>query len=127
MKQFSLLALFSILGVSLRWVIVTLIPFQFAMISGVLIVNVIGSFLIGILIQITANSEIISPEMKTALVVGFLGSLTTYSSFASEIFRFLNERMILSGVLYFINHSLITLVSLFIGYYLSAFFFSRLF
>ena len=127
MKQFSLIAFFSILGVSLRWLIVTLVPFQLGMVSGILIVNVIGSFLIGVLIQLTSSSEIISGDMKVALIVGFLGSFTTYSSFAAEIFRFLNERMILSGILYFINHSLVTITSLFIGYYLSAFFFSRLF
>ena len=51
---------------------------------GTLIVNVAGCFLIGAVMQAAANVASISPNVRLALTTGFLGGLTTYSSFAYE-------------------------------------------
>jgi fluoride exporter len=51
---------------------------------GTLIVNVSGCFLIGAVMQAAANVASISPNVRLALTTGFLGGLTTYSSFAYE-------------------------------------------
>ncbi len=49
---------------------------------GTLSVNVIGSFLIGFLIVYFEN--IINPTQKALLITGFLGALTTFSTFSYE-------------------------------------------
>jgi CrcB protein len=51
---------------------------------GTLIVNVAGCFLIAALMQSAVNVATLSPTLRIALTTGFLGGLTTYSSFAWE-------------------------------------------
>lgn len=49
-----------------------------------LTVNVIGCLLIGLLVQLAENHQYLSQEMHGFLVIGFLGGLTTFSSFGNE-------------------------------------------
>ncbi|MFQ5419892.1 MAG: fluoride efflux transporter CrcB [Anaerolineae bacterium] len=51
---------------------------------GTLLVNVTGSFILGFLVAVTTGRIQISPELRLMLAVGFLGSYTTFSSFAVE-------------------------------------------
>jgi CrcB protein len=51
---------------------------------GTLIVNVAGCFFIGVVMQTAVNVTSMSPNLRLALTTGFLGGLTTYSSFAYE-------------------------------------------
>lgn len=57
------------------------IPLEFPL--GVLLVNIIGSFIIGILFAYFSHVTV-SPNIKAFLTTGFLGALTTYSTFAIE-------------------------------------------
>ena len=50
---------------------------------GTLVINVFGSFLIGLVLALGAHGRL-SPQTTTALAVGFLGAFTTYSTFAWE-------------------------------------------
>lgn len=50
---------------------------------GVLIVNLAGCFALGVLVQLTSIGTV-SPEMRVAIGVGFLGGFTTYSSFNQD-------------------------------------------
>lgn len=51
---------------------------------GTLGVNVLGCFLIGIMAELADARNLITPETKALVVVGFLGGLTTFSSFSNE-------------------------------------------
>lgn len=51
---------------------------------GTLTVNVVGSFLIALVIQLSLASDQISPVMRLTLTTGFLGGFTTYSAFNYE-------------------------------------------
>lgn len=61
---------------------------------GILTVNVIGSFIIGILFAIFAHYTVSGP-LKAFLTTGFLGALTTYSTFAIESYFLLNTSLFL--------------------------------
>lgn len=50
---------------------------------GILLVNLIGSFIIGLLFAYFSNYTV-STNLKAFLTTGFLGALTTYSTFAIE-------------------------------------------
>ena len=63
---------------------------------GILTANILGSFLIGVLFAFFAVYSF-SGETKSFLTTGFLGALTTYSTFAIESF-FLLETSFLLGV-----------------------------
>jgi len=53
---------------------------------GTLAVNVTGSFLIGFIMTVLTERATLSPNWRLALVVGFLGGYTTFSSFEWETF-----------------------------------------
>jgi CrcB protein len=54
---------------------------------GTLIINVSGSFLIGVLMTLLTERLNPHPNWRLFLVVGFLGGYTTFSSFEYEIFQ----------------------------------------
>ena len=56
---------------------------------GTFIVNILGSFIIGVLFAIFAHYTL-SPHIKSFLTTGFLGAMTTYSTFAMETFFLFN-------------------------------------
>ena len=60
--------------------------FVHALPLGTLAVNFIGSLLIGMLFAYFHLNTSLSPHMKTFMVTGILGALTTYSTFAIESF-----------------------------------------
>lgn len=51
---------------------------------GTLVVNVLGSFLVGLLITLLAQRYASSQEVRAFLVVGLLGGFTTFSAFSME-------------------------------------------
>ncbi len=56
-----------------------------------LIINVSGSFLIGLLAEMFEARLLISPEMRVMLLTGILGGYTTFSSFSFETFSLLRD------------------------------------
>ncbi|HRE09247.1 MAG TPA: fluoride efflux transporter CrcB [Ignavibacteria bacterium] len=63
---------------------------------GTLVVNIIGSFVLGFIIYSVSAGKSISPEMRDFITIGMLGGFTTMSAFAYESFRMieLNQMML---------------------------------
>lgn len=59
---------------------------------GTLAVNVIGSFLLGVIMQIASSTELLSPTLRLGLSTGVMGGFTTYSSFNNETIRLFEDR-----------------------------------
>lgn len=62
-------------------------PFPF----GTLLVNVIGCFVFGFVMNLEAGSPLLSRTVRLAITVGFLGAFTTFSTFGFETFQFLKS------------------------------------
>ena len=75
---------------------------------GTMIVNIAGCLLIGVIFGISVRSDILSPEVRMFLTVGFCGGFTTFSAFAYENMAMLKD----GNFLYF---SLYTGLSVFLG------------
>ena len=76
------------IGATLRLLINTSVNknFENTLPLGTLTVNLIGSLLIGILFAYFHLNTTLSPHLKTFMITGILGALTTYSTFAIESF-----------------------------------------
>ena len=90
MKIF-LIALFGAIGTLLRYGIqlVTLERWGGAFPYGTLFINLTGCFFLGLFGQITLNKMLVSPDVRIAIAVGFLGGFTTFSSFGWETAKLL--------------------------------------
>jgi len=58
---------------------------------GTFTVNMIGSFIIGILFGLSEKGDILSPEWRLFLTVGICGGFTTYSTFSNDAFILLQN------------------------------------
>ncbi len=88
-----------------------LIFFEFPL--GTLFVNIIGCYAIGIFIAINLeNKDLITP----LVIIGFLGSFTTFSAFTKEILLFSNLNGIYTAYFLALLISSICVLSTFIGY-----------
>jgi fluoride exporter len=58
---------------------------------GTLAANLIGGYLIGVCVAVFQAMPNLDPIWRLALVTGFLGALTTFSSFSAEVVGMLNQ------------------------------------
>jgi CrcB protein len=58
---------------------------------GTLLSNMVGGYLIGLAVAYFGNNPQLSPEWKLLVVTGFLGGLTTFSSFSAEVVSFIQR------------------------------------
>jgi CrcB protein len=58
---------------------------------GTLAVNVLGCLLAGALYQLLQERYLVSQTVRTALMIGFLGAFTTFSSYALQSFTLLRD------------------------------------
>lgn len=71
---------------------------------GTLVVNVLGSFLLGILIFGFGEKDLMNPSLKLLLGVGFCGGFTTFSTFSFETINLLrNTQFYLAGMNIILN------------------------
>jgi CrcB protein len=74
------------LGACLRWWLGLMLNAVFPTIPlGTLAANLIGGYLIGVAVGIFSHHPSLPPEWRLFAVTGFLGGLTTFSTFSSEV------------------------------------------
>lgn len=80
-----------------------------------LIINVSGSFLIGLLAEMFEARLLVSPEVRVMLLTGILGGYTTFSSFSFETFSLLRDGEITLAALNISASVLLGLVGVWAG------------
>jgi len=104
---YTVLAIFSGAGFGalLRWFLGTKLNNLYPSIPlGTLSANLIGGYLIGLFIAFFATNTALAPEWRLFIITGFLGGLTTFSTFSAEIVTLIQEgRLSLSVVAVFLH------------------------
>ena len=58
---------------------------------GTLLANLVGGYLVGVAVEIFSQHGHLPPELRLLVITGFLGGLTTFSSFSAEAVGLLNS------------------------------------
>lgn len=58
---------------------------------GTFAVNIVGAFIIGLIMEFSMRSTILPAKLRSGLTIGFLGGLTTFSTFSYETFLLLED------------------------------------
>ena len=83
---------------------------------GTLTVNVVGAFLLGVLIAVTTERVLVDQNWRIGLGIGFLGSFTTFSTFSLESMNLLREGETMLAVLNAVGSSTACIVAAFGGH-----------
>lgn len=83
-----------------------------------LIVNVLGSFILGVLVELFALKLSVSQDLKAMLTVGFLSSFTTLSTVALEFALLSSRGQLSTAFLYVTLTMLLSVGAVFLGFYL---------
>jgi len=86
---------------------------------GTLLVNIIGSLIIGFLTGLSDKTNILSLEMRLFLMVGIVGGFTTFSSFTNENLILLHNGQLLTILLYTGLSIFLGFIAVYLGYALS--------
>ncbi len=88
------------LGAVLRWLLGLSLNSLFPAIPlGTLTANLIGGYLIGLAAAFLAGHPDLAPEWRLLIITGFLGGLTTFSTFSAEVTTLLQEGRLLMAAL----------------------------
>jgi len=85
---------------------------------AILFVNIIGSFIFGILMGLIENNIIGSSNLKIFLIAGFLSAFTTFSTFAWESVVLIQNQMYIKLVIYCLASIILSIIFCLFGYYL---------
>jgi len=92
MRTALAIAIAGALGALARWGVGTWFGQRFPSFAwGTLVVNVSGSFVLGLLFALLIEKAAGSPTMRLALTTGLMGAYTTFSTFSLETLRMLED------------------------------------
>ncbi len=92
-------------GAWLRWGLgIALNPVFPTLPLGTLAANLVGGLLMGVTMEILTRHAVLSPEAQLLVTTGFLGGLTTFSTFSAEIVTLLLRREYLWGTIAITAH-----------------------
>ena len=83
---------------------------------GTLASNLVGGYLVGIAVAFFAVNTSLAPEWRLVCITGFLGGLTTFSTFSAESVQLLMTAQYPAAVLHTATHLLGSLAATFLGF-----------
>jgi CrcB protein len=103
-RHFLSAAITSVFGAAFPW--------------GIFVVNVLGGFLMGVIVELSALKFDLTLEMRAFLTTGLLGGFTTFSTFSLDASLLIQRGDWPGAMLYVIGSTLLSILALFAGLYL---------
>ena len=85
--------------------------------ASTFLVNVIGSFAIGVLFFLLKDSN--NDHLKSFLMIGFLGGFTTFSAFTIDVLDLFQNDQYLISVIYICGSVIVSLLGVYLGFWIT--------
>ena len=82
---------------------------------GTVIVNILGSFCLGLLVEVSNYWGVINDEVRVFLIVGVLGSFTTFSAFSMDVGTLISRNELFAAGLYVVGSTLLSVGAYFLA------------
>ncbi|MCF8259205.1 MAG: fluoride efflux transporter CrcB [Melioribacteraceae bacterium] len=118
MMNYILVFLGAGIGGTLRYFISTFLQKNISVVMpfGTLLVNFLGSFILGFLIFGLDEKQLVSQKMKIFLGIGFCGGLTTFSTFSLETINLFRDYEFLLASINVIANVILSLSAIYLSY-----------
>lgn len=85
---------------------------------GTILINITGSFLIGLFLTLSSERFLIDPRWRLMIAVGFLGAYTTFSTYSFESFNLFYQGQWMPGILNAFGSTIIGILAVGLGVFL---------
>ncbi len=82
---------------------------------GILLINVLGSFLIGVCFELMVEDSIFPPVYRSLVMVGFLGAFTTFSTFSMQVVGLLEAGRFGAVMIYIVGSVVLSVIGVILG------------
>lgn len=117
MKSWLMVGLGSALGAWARWGLSAWLNSIGMIPLGTLMANAIGGFLMGIALALFQTMPQLSHEWRLFIAMGFLGGLTTFSTFSAQAFVLLQKQAYMWVGLHIFTHVVVSILLTIVGYW----------
>ena len=117
MKSWLMVGLGSALGAWARWGLSAWLNSMGMIPLGTLLANAIGGFLMGVALALFQTMPQLSHEWRLFIAMGFLGGLTTFSTFSAQAFILLQKQAYVWVGLHIFTHVVASVLLTIVGYW----------
>jgi len=117
MERFLLISLGAILGANARYWVGDWAAQRWgsAFPLGTLLINLSGSFLLGLFVTLATERFMLDPRWRTFFAIGFLGAYTTFSTYTYESMNLINQGQWAAGLLNLLGSAVLGALAVFLG------------